>query len=118
MAPSTDVLSSFVADVAAHLGARLDDDDGVSTYLEGEVVVAVVTRTSVEFRLRPDVATAAARTVDAAPSARGPEWVTFTPTSFDRFTRDRIEAWFEFAVRQARASASVDLGLERPDPER
>ena len=38
------------------------------------------------------------RTPEASPSPRGPEWVAFSPTTFDRFTRDRIEAWFEFAV--------------------
>ena len=59
--------------------------------------------TSADFRLQPDVAEAAARTPDAAISALGPEWVTFAPRSFDRFARDRATAWFDFALRLARA---------------
>jgi hypothetical protein len=102
--PVSDALSALVADAAATHGAdRVDSDDGVS-YASGQAIVAVVTGGTADFRLRADVAAAAARTTDAAPSARGPEWVSFSPTTFDRFTRDRIDAWFEFAVRQARAS--------------
>jgi hypothetical protein len=96
-----DALGALVADASATYGAeQVDAGDGVS-YASGETIVAVVTGATVEFRLRADVAAAAARTLDAAPSPRGPEWVAFTPTAFDRFARDRIESWFEFAVRQA-----------------
>jgi hypothetical protein len=102
--PVSDALDALVADAAATYGAeQVDSDDGVS-YASGQTIVAVVTGATAEFRLRADVAAAAARTTDAAPSLRGPEWVSFSPTTFDRFTRDRIDAWFEFAVRQARAS--------------
>ena len=37
----------------------------------------------------------------------GPEWVAFSPTTFDRFTRDRIEAWFEFAAKQTTLGSSA-----------
>lgn len=98
---ASDELDALVADAAAAFGAeQMDAEDGVS-YAIGETVVVAVRGTTAEFRLRADVAAAAARTADAAPSARGPEWVAFSPTTFDRFTRDRIEAWLEFAVRQA-----------------
>ena len=56
---------------------------------------------SAEFRLRPDVASAAVRTPDVGASDRGPEWVTFSPPSLDRFALDRLTAWFEFAWRHA-----------------
>lgn len=99
--PVADALDALVADAAATYSAeRVDMEEGVS-YASGQTIVAVVTGGTAEFRLRADVAAAAARTPDAGPSARGPEWVAFSPTVFDRFTRDRIEAWLEFAVRQA-----------------
>jgi hypothetical protein len=98
---ASDALGALVADAAATCGAeQVDAEDGVS-YACSETVVAVVSGASVEFRLRADVAAAAARTPDAAPSPRGPEWVAFSPAAFDRFTRDRIESWFELAVREA-----------------
>ena len=102
MAPSSNSqLEDAMAAAAAALRAtRSDADDGGVAYSVGETVVVVATGGTAEFRLRPDVAAAASRTPDATSSPRGPEWVAFTPTNFDRFTRDRIEAWFEFAVRQ------------------
>jgi hypothetical protein len=90
----------------------VDADDGVS-YASGQAIVAVVTGGTAEFRLRADVAAAAARTPDAAPSPRGPEWVAFSPTVFDRFARDRIEAWFEFAVRQERRRRETQARQDR-----
>ena len=71
-----------------------------TVYAIGDSMIARVEGRTAEFRLRPAVAAAAARTPEASPSPRGPEWVAFSPTTFDRFTRDRIEAWFEFATRQ------------------
>jgi len=99
--PTSDGLDALVAGAAATYGAeKVDTEDGVS-YAIDEVVVALVTGGMVEFRLRADVAAAAARTRDASSSSRGPEWVAFSPTTLDRFAQDRIEAWFEFAVRHA-----------------
>lgn len=62
---------------------------------------AATSDTSAEFRLRPDVASAAVRTADVRSSDRGPEWVTFSPPSLDRFALDRLTAWFDFAWRHA-----------------
>ena len=98
-------LAALVADAAAELGLEGAQDGSGMAYSVGETQVVHVAAATVEFRLRADVAAAAARTAEAGPSPRGPEWVTFSPTTFDRFTRDRIEAWFEFAVKQTRGSA-------------
>lgn len=97
-------LRAAVAEAAGALG--LDATavaDGVS-YAIGGVVVVVVNGATAEFRLRPDIAAAAARTPDAAASPRGPEWVAFVPRTLDRFARDRMAAWCQFAVRQVRES--------------
>lgn len=92
-------LAALVAAAAADLGTDgARDGDGVAYSVGPTLVVSVVGATA-EFRLRTDVAAAAARTPEAGPSPRGPEWVAFSPTTFDRFTRDRIEAWFEFATK-------------------
>jgi hypothetical protein len=93
-------LAEHVAAAAADLGIEaVPDGDGTAYAIGDSTIVRVEGRTA-EFRLRPDVAAAAARTPDASLSPRGSEWVAFSPTTFDRFTRDRIEAWFEFATRQ------------------
>lgn len=98
-------LAELVAATAADLGLEAKVEDGTSLdYSIGETLVVAVAGGTAEFRLRADVAAAAARTRDAGQSPRGPEWVTFSPKTFDRFTTDRIEAWFEFAVRQANGS--------------
>ena len=105
MAKSTsDEFEALVAEAATSLGTERADVDGGVTYTVGETAVVVVSGATAEFRLRADIAAAAARTPDAAPSQRGPDWVAFSPTTIDRFARDRVSAWFEFAVRQADAS--------------
>ena len=93
-------LAELVAAAAADLGVEAVPEGDGTTYAVDATPVIRVSGGTAEFRLRADVAAAAARTPDARPSALGPEWVAFSPTSFDRFTHDRIEAWFEFAVRQ------------------
>ena len=80
--------------------ARRSSGEGVE-YLVGDRLVAVLEGAGVEFRLRPDVVAAALRTPDAHASPRGPDWVVFRPRTFDRFARDRLTAWFAFAVREA-----------------
>ncbi len=93
-------LAELIAATAADLGLEAMVDGASLDYSIGETLVVAVAGGTAEFRLRADVAAAAARTPDAVRSPRGPEWVAFSPTTFDRFTRDRIEAWFEFATRQ------------------
>ena len=77
------------------------DLGGVVEYLRSGKPFAAASDASAEFRLRPDVASAAVRTPDVRASDRGPEWVTFTPPDLDRFAVDRLTAWFDFAWRHA-----------------
>ena len=94
-------LASLVAAAAAELDLEAVEDGSGVAYSIGEMLIVAVAGATAEFRLRADVAAAAARTPEAGPSPRGPQWVAFSPTTFDRFTRDRIDAWFEFATKQA-----------------
>jgi hypothetical protein len=96
--PDPGALAAAVAEVAAAIGAERTDVAGGVSYSVGKMVIVVVEGTTASFWLRADIAAAAARTPDAAPSSRGPDWVAFSPTTLDRFTRDRIESWFEFAA--------------------
>ena len=106
MTSTADALAALVADAAAAVGAQRIDLDGGDGYRAGRTVIVVVNGGTAEFRLRADVAAAAARTPDARPSPRGPEWVAFSPTTIDRFTRDRVTAWLEFGARQAHPSSA------------
>lgn len=93
-------LAELVAAAAADLEVEAQVEGDATAYSVGESMTVRVEGGTAEFRLRADVAAAAARTPEAGPSPRGPEWVAFSPTTFDRFTRDRIEAWFDFATKQ------------------
>ena len=50
---------------------------------------------------RRQIAAAAARTPDTAPSPRGPDWVRFNPRELDPHALDRLGAWLELAYRRA-----------------
>lgn len=63
--------------------------------------VAVLERDALDVLLRTAVATAALRTPDTVPSARGRGWIRFAPAELDDFARDRALAWLESAIRQA-----------------
>ena len=101
-------LGALVAEAAGSMGLVATQGPDGLTYSVGDTVVLVVAGATAEFRLRADVAAAAARTPDAAPSPRGAEWVAFTPGTFDRFTTDRINAWILFAAREAGRQVSSD----------
>jgi hypothetical protein len=79
-----------VVDVAGGVGYRRDGR-----------LFATLAAAAAEFRLRSDVARAVLTTPDVSPSQRGGEWVRFAPPLFDRFARDRAEAWFLSAWRLA-----------------
>jgi len=95
------------------LAAALDDAsaeiDGLSRrttasgveWLAGPTLFAALSGSTAEFRLDPVVAAAALGTADTAASARGADWVAFTPTEIDRFALDRAIAWFASAARRA-----------------
>jgi hypothetical protein len=100
-------LAALVSDLAA--AQDVPDPQQLERHALGATVeylrtgrpFAAASDTLAEFRLRPDIASAAVRTPDVRPSERGPEWVTFTPTHLDRYALDRLTAWFEFAWRHA-----------------
>ena len=88
--------------------AGLLDEAGVAeaaggVYAVGGTTVGVLGPDGLELRLTAVVARAAAGTPDAGPSARGPEWVRFAPTTLDRFALDRATSWFGLAARSATA---------------
>jgi hypothetical protein len=78
------------------------------------VVFAAAAGDTAEFRLDPVVVGAALGTPDTGPSARGPEWVAFSPSQLDRFARDRAVAWFGSAYRRASPPATVRPESRRP----
>jgi len=104
-------LAPLLAELAAELAAsdaaaagpaaRTTEADGATTWSRGDRPFAVGGPLGVEFRLDPAIAAAAARTPDAGPSPRGPEWVRFNPRELDGHAIDRVRAWFELAYRRA-----------------
>lgn len=78
---------------------------GFELRLDGERF-ATLSGDAVELRLRPEVAAAALRTPDVAPSPRGPGWLRFGPPILDGFARDRAAAWLESAWRFANEEAA------------
>jgi hypothetical protein len=80
-------------------GVELVERDGLAEFRVGGRTVAVVEATALSFRLGGEIAAAAARTTDAGTSERGPDWVRFSPSAVDRLALDRVEAWFDLAVR-------------------
>lgn len=90
-----DDLASEFADVV-----RVERPDGVSYEVAGRPFARLLGART-EFRLRPDIAAAAARTGDSGASPLGPEWVAVSPRTFDQYALDRLQAWFELAHRLA-----------------
>ena len=79
-----------------------DDSSGTSGYARQGVVFAILGQADdIELRLGPEVADAARRTPDTHTSARGDDWVRFSPEEWDDHARDRLEAWFRVAWRFA-----------------
>jgi hypothetical protein len=72
---------------------------GVTEYAVRGVPFATVERLGGSFRLPPEVAAAALRTGGVGRSERGREWVTFEPSTWDRYALDRASAWFALARR-------------------
>ena len=93
-----------IRDVLEEAAADLDGVDEVEVgegieWRAGERLFAVATDDTAEFALDPLVARAAVRTPDATPSARGADWVRFSPSVLDDAAIDRAEAWFMSAWR-------------------
>jgi hypothetical protein len=81
--------------------ARSLSVDGVVTWARAERAFAALGPSGIEIRLDRAIASAATRTPDTAPSARGPEWVRFNPRELDAHAEDRLRAWLELAYRRA-----------------
>ena len=95
-------VAQLVSELAADLGDAHSTTDGPSmTWSRSERAFGVLGPDGIELRLEPAIAAAAARTPDAAPSPRGPEWVRFNPRELDGHATDRLVAWFDFAYRRA-----------------
>jgi len=89
------------------LDSLLDEAGDVVTpvdreYSRGGVTFAARPAEDVmELRLGDEIAEAAMRTPDTAPSTRGAAWVRFAPPVWDEHSFDRLEAWFRVAWRLA-----------------
>jgi hypothetical protein len=82
-----------------------------TTYQLGERPFAWAQGLAFEVQLGSDIASAALRTPDVSPSARGPGWIRLEPAVIDDHAADRMVSWFELARRiaagrQARPSGS------------
>jgi hypothetical protein len=89
-----DELAADLPDVTATAG-------DAPTWARGGRLFGTGGPAGVELRLERAIAAAAARTPDAGPSSRGPEWVRFNPRELDGHAVDRVTAWFELAHRLA-----------------
>ncbi len=74
---------------------------GTTTWSRENQPFAVLGPEGIEIRLDRDIAAAAARTPDAAPCLRGPDWIRFSPGELDAHAVDRLRAWLELAYRRA-----------------
>jgi len=92
-------LDSAAADLEG-VGVEMDAD-GSRTWSRGGTVFSVLTGSGADLRIGATIADAAVRTPDTTLSARGPDWVTFSPPILDDHARDRLEAWFAAAHRRA-----------------
>jgi hypothetical protein len=74
-------------------------------YDRAGVLFATRNASTLSFHLREEVVSAALKTPDTAPSARGSDWISLVPAAADEFTMDRAAAWFESAWRLAGAAS-------------
>ena len=95
-------LPALVAEIVIDLTeSRALSADGTTTWSRADHAFAVLGPDAIEIRLDRDIATAAARTPDTAPSSRGPDWISFSPGGLDAHAIDRLRAWLELAYRRA-----------------
>jgi hypothetical protein len=101
--PGADLLAVLEAAAADLEAVERTEGDDVVEWSIGGVTFAVARAKGgyAEFRLAQPVAAAALRTPDTAPSARGGDWVAFTPAELDRHAIDRATAWLASAWRRA-----------------
>ena len=107
--PEPEAAGLTLADVLEDLAADFPDvqartDDAGVDYVVGARSFARVVGGIAHFRLRPEIAAAAARTPAVSASPVGPEWVAFSPASLDQYALDRAQSWFELGHRLAAES--------------
>src|SRR4051794_21069129 len=66
---------------------------GSTEFLRAGAAFAIVRGDQVEIRVRADIAEAALRTPNTAPSMRGSDWITFRPDPTEPQDVDRLRAW-------------------------
>jgi hypothetical protein len=105
---ATESLRAVLEDEAATLDAAQAHPTatGAEWSIDG-IVFATADDVRAEFRLAPPVAAAALRTPDTGPSARGADWVVFTPAALDGHAIDRATAWLASAWRRAQRRAET-----------
>lgn len=74
---------------------------GLTTWSRKDRPFAALGPDGIEIRLDRDIAAAATRTPDTAPSSRGPDWIRFSPGQLDPHAIDRLRAWLELGYRRA-----------------
>jgi hypothetical protein len=104
--PSDDSVEPTLADLMEDLAEEFPDVESRTApagtdYLVGQQRFAHLAGITAHFRLRPEIAAAAARTGDAAVSTMGAEWVSFSPKHLDQYALDRAQSWFELGHRLA-----------------
>jgi hypothetical protein len=95
-------LPALVAEIVIDLPeSRALSAEGTTVWSRADHPFAALGPDTIEIRLDRDIAAAAARTPDAAPSSRGPDWISFSPGELDPHAVDRLRAWLELAYRRA-----------------
>jgi hypothetical protein len=93
-------LTRVLADLAAGVGdVKVSDKHEYSR--SGTVFAVHPSATVVELRLGPEIAEAAARTLDTRLSDRGDAWIIFAPREWDEHAQDRLAAWYRVAWKLA-----------------
>ncbi|HEX3266008.1 MAG TPA: hypothetical protein VHR16_10105 [Candidatus Limnocylindrales bacterium] len=98
----TTTLEQLVAEIAEGLG-EVDASPGGAgrSWSRAGSEFAIAGPFGVEIRLDRQVAAAATRTPDTAPSPRGPDWIRFNPRELDPHALDRLRAWLELGYKRA-----------------
>ena len=106
-----DLLDRLAAEGA---GIERREREGGVEYLRAGRLFAARQGREAHFRLRPEIVRAALTTPGTVASPRGREWVALTADRVDRFTKDRAQAWFELAWRDAAKGGQSGRGTARP----
>jgi hypothetical protein len=101
-----DALGATLADLLDDLAREFEDVERRQTptgvgYSVRTKAFAHRTGRTASYRLRPEIAAAAARTSGASGSGLGAAWVSFSPALLDQYALDRLQSWFELAHRLA-----------------